>query len=168
MQSEKEADQDSEEDCIQAQELSHNAMEVSITSSSSRKVHPHIHGIDNKIGGRFWVSGNDSETDEEEDIMVDNMVTSMSNLSIASLARSPVPGPMLPSPIKVSEASLIIPLKEMAHLALTFAISARGSMIGNITSQQDKNDHHPWEGPLPMPRISPKWSLGDALHKGKV
>jgi hypothetical protein len=49
-------EQDDEEECLHDREHLHNALEVLITSSSSRKVHPHIHGVVNKIDGHFWAS----------------------------------------------------------------------------------------------------------------
>jgi hypothetical protein len=95
-------------------------------SSSSRKVHPHVHGIDNRIGGRFWASGSDSKTDEEEDIMVDNLVTSMSNLLIKSPTRSLVPRPKPSSPVPVPDPSPIIPLKGMTIQVVTSSIRVWG------------------------------------------
>jgi hypothetical protein len=47
---EKEADHVVEEDCLRDRELLHNTLEVAIASTSSRKIHPHIHGVANKLG----------------------------------------------------------------------------------------------------------------------
>jgi hypothetical protein len=62
VQREKEADQDVEEVCLRDHKLLHNALEVVITSTSSWKIHPHIHGVVNKIEGQFWASDNNSKT----------------------------------------------------------------------------------------------------------
>jgi hypothetical protein len=51
VQREKEVDQDAEEDRLRDRELLHNALEVAIASTSSQKIHPHIHGVVNKVGG---------------------------------------------------------------------------------------------------------------------
>jgi hypothetical protein len=46
----KEADHAVEEDCLHDRELLHNALEVAIVSTSSWKIHPHIHGVAKKLG----------------------------------------------------------------------------------------------------------------------
>jgi hypothetical protein len=119
-----EEDRDDEEDRILAQEVLHNAMEVSVASSSSWKVLPHVHGITDMIGGRFWASGSNSKTDLEEDIMVDKLVTYMRNLSIKSPAKSTV---------LVLKPSLIVPFEEVTSQVVTTSIHVQGSKIRRAT-----------------------------------
>jgi hypothetical protein len=79
-----------EEDHIRDHELLRNALEVSIVSSSSRRIRPHVHGGGSGISGRFWASGSDSDLEVDEVIVVDDLVSSMRNLSISSSAKLPV------------------------------------------------------------------------------
>jgi hypothetical protein len=155
---------DSEEECIHDRELLHNALEVSIVSSSTQKIRPHVHGVGSGIGGRFWVSGSGSNSKVDEVIMVDELVSSMSNLSISSPMRPPTPKSVVPLLVSVEGQSMISFVKDTT----TSSIHDRGSKIRMGVDHQARNSHRSWEEPLPALRISPKMLLGDALQKAKV
>jgi hypothetical protein len=42
---EEEEDQPDEEDYLLDRELLHNALEIAVASTSSRNIHPHVHGV---------------------------------------------------------------------------------------------------------------------------
>jgi hypothetical protein len=48
---------------ILAREHLHQAVQISTESSPAKKMGPHIHGIDDRLSGRFWATGNDSESE---------------------------------------------------------------------------------------------------------
>jgi hypothetical protein len=133
-----------EEACIRDRELLHNALEVSIMRSSARKIRPHVHGVGSGIGGRFWTSGCDSNTDEDETIMVDDLVSSMRNLSITSPAKQPTLESVLPSPVTEEGLSSISSVKEAA----ASSNCDRNPKIMTDVDRLVRNSHRPWEGPL--------------------
>jgi hypothetical protein len=50
---------------IMDRENLHRAVEVSIESSLSRRTRLHIHGVEERIGGHFWLSGNESDSESQ-------------------------------------------------------------------------------------------------------
>jgi hypothetical protein len=59
-------------------------VDVSIESSLSRRMGPHIHGIDDRISCRFWATGNDSESEPEPEpeAVVEDQHDPPSNVSV--------------------------------------------------------------------------------------
>jgi hypothetical protein len=103
-----------EEDRILDHELLKNALEVSIASSSTRKIRSHVHRVNRGISGRFWASGCDSDSDEDAVIVVDDLVSSMRNLSISSPVKLPALNSALPSSESAEGQSSISSVKETA------------------------------------------------------
>jgi C1A family cysteine protease len=64
----------------------HRAVEVSIESSFSRRTGPHVHGVDDRLCGRFWATGNDSES--ESDAVVEEQTDLLPNVSASDLKSS--------------------------------------------------------------------------------
>jgi hypothetical protein len=61
---------DEEASHIHDNEQLHRAWEVAIESSLPRRTGPQLHGIDDRFVGRFWATGNDSDSEpkvEQED-----------------------------------------------------------------------------------------------------
>jgi hypothetical protein len=86
-QSEEEAGEiDEEEDRILARMHLHRAAEVSIESSLSHRTGPHVHGVDDRLCGRFWATGNDSES--ESDAVVEEQTDLLPNVSASDLKSS--------------------------------------------------------------------------------
>ncbi|KAG2611688.1 hypothetical protein PVAP13_4KG108610 [Panicum virgatum] len=54
-----------EEERILAEERLSRAIEI--THFSSPVTRPHVHGVEDRIGTRFWVRGSDPELEEETD-----------------------------------------------------------------------------------------------------
>jgi hypothetical protein len=71
-------------------------------------------------------------------------------------------------PIKVSQPSEVVALQGTDHPVSASSKSTKGCKFEPAPPRRTKNIRRPWEGPLPAPRISPKWCLGDALQKAKV
>jgi hypothetical protein len=112
-------------------------------------VRPHIHGVEDKIGGRFWVTSSDSKE-------VDLLACSMNKLSIKS-----------PSSQR-SGQSISLPETgrddQSEGDGSTVVVQANGATL----KEAFKEVICPWEGPLLASRTSPKLSFGDVLVKAKV
>jgi hypothetical protein len=131
-------DIDEEAARILAREHLHRAVEISITSSLSQKSGCNIHGVDDRLSGRFWATGNDSDSElesGEEDL--------------------PNPNPN----VSIVDRNLVCDY-------LCVAQQADGEIKTTARTQAPRQ--RPWEGPLPSPRISPRLTIGDAIVKAKV
>jgi hypothetical protein len=159
-------DKADDDERLLAGEYMHQALEISVASSSSRVVRPHIHGVEDRIGGRFWAMPSDSESDSEE---VDQLACSMNMLSINS-PLSQTSGKSLSSP-ETSGAyhkkGAVSPVVAQADGGSTGG-RVTGVMSSKAAKAASKKVIRPWEGPLPPPRMSPKLSFGDILEKAKV
>jgi hypothetical protein len=63
---EMEEEKNEEPERILANEHLHRTVEISITSSSSHRTGPHVHGVDDRVDGRFWALGSNSESEDDE------------------------------------------------------------------------------------------------------
>jgi hypothetical protein len=155
-------DKADDDERLLAGEYMHQALEISVASSSSRVVRPHIHGVEDRIGGRFWAMPSDSEE-------VDQLACSMNMLSINS-PLSQTSGKSLSSP-ETSGAyhkkGAVSPVVAQADGGSTGG-RVTGVMSSKAAKAASKKVIRPWEGPLPPPRMSPKLSFGDILEKAKV
>jgi hypothetical protein len=118
----------------------HRAIEISIVSLMARKTSQHVHGMDDRITGMFWATGNDAdskmETEEDEPSM------RQSEVSVVNFNTNR-------GWCKVQEESKGLKKARSAKLRMR---------VPKV---------RPWEGPLPAPRISPKLLIGDIIEKAQ-
>jgi hypothetical protein len=130
---------DDEAELFLPQEHLRRAVEIAVVSSSSRRTGPHVHGVVDRVRGRFWSPSSDSESEEDEGNVL-------------------LPGSgSVDHGIKLQPRGWVTqPVDEKAPNGRTTS----GIVIGSKVS--------PWVDPLPAPRISPKLSMGDVIAKAKV
>jgi hypothetical protein len=150
-----EEDQDLEVECILAHEHLQQVMHLSVVASSARWVWPHVHGVDS-IVGRFWASNISSESGDENEDMIDGLVTSLGHLSIDSSAK--------PS------AALLGHEESISSMLVHYQEVASHSRVSReaVVSWHSTPEPRPWKGPLPAPRSSLRLTIGDAIANAKI
>jgi hypothetical protein len=147
-----EEDGDTDGDLVLAVEHLHRVVEVAVASSSTRP--KPVHGVEDRIGRRFWARDSDSDSDVNE---VDHLATSLSKLAINPTSEPDTSRESASSSetAAVSTSPEIKPEKE-----------ASSKRSGN--EAEAKLKVQPWRGPLPPPRTSPRRTFGDALASTQV
>jgi hypothetical protein len=59
-----------------------------VVSSTTWCTHPHVHGVESKLRGRFWAVDSESES-ESDDEVIDQLSCYMKKMSISSPVGSP-------------------------------------------------------------------------------
>jgi hypothetical protein len=149
-----------------AAEYLHRVVEVAIASSSMKKTKS-AHGIEDRIGRRFWAPDSDSEIEANE---VDHLATCMSKL-----ATNPSPSELNTSWGSVSSTATYnsAVAAEVATLEMKHTKEVSSSTPRTLAKRSGDNFDanrkiQPWRGPLPPPRTSPRWTFGDALASAQV
>jgi hypothetical protein len=62
-------------------------MVLSASLSSTRRVRPHVHGVESVLRGKFWAEDSDSDTETDDD-EIDRLSCSLHKMSISSPSRS--------------------------------------------------------------------------------
>jgi hypothetical protein len=137
-------------------------MELSPVSSSTLRVQPHVHGVESKLRGRFWMEGSASKTESGGDEL-DQLSCSLHKMSISSpTAPTSIESRATPHrPAMVVENSLRAECKCVIHSDSKLAVSSKCSSTASSKPR-------PWEGSLLQPRVSPKFMLCDAIEKAVV
>ncbi|TVT98286.1 hypothetical protein EJB05_56418, partial [Eragrostis curvula] len=133
----------------------HLTRETEIHVAKTSRPGPHIHGVEDRRGYRFWAleSDGDSSCDEE-----DSDGESISNSIVVHHAAAA--GFSVQHLVEAETELLKNPKADSDDKSLS------SSIINAVASRMAKVS--PWRGPLPRPRKSPPMTLGAALTKAKV
>lgn len=145
-----------EADRIMFQERSARDLEMAVAVSS--RPGPHIHGVEDWKGSRFWArqeleDSSDEEVDEEIEIDTPDMIRCAGAVGFSVL--------------DMMQAEEEIHTPKYSHLGeKSLAKRIVDAMVDKKCS--DKNKALPWQGPIPPPRSSPPMTFGAALDKANV
>jgi hypothetical protein len=119
--------------------------------ASASRTGPHIHGIEDFHGGRFWALGStsDSESEVDEHIVLPGDCETPGLPMSHSSDRLP---PLVPEPTSGSYSDMGLPL---------------GSHTVDSGTKR-RSVQRPWKGRLPAPRIYPRLSLGDTIGRALI
>ncbi|TVU40757.1 hypothetical protein EJB05_14233, partial [Eragrostis curvula] len=120
----------------------------------------HVHGVEDRLGTRFWALGSDTESEEDdeiESIAAPDFIQQAGELgfSMEELARADEEMPVSPT----SQKPILVE-GSLAEKIINAMVQKRSKAWTPATK--------PWQGPLPPPRKSPMRTLGDALATAKV
>lgn len=124
-----------------------------VAQAATARPGPHVHGVENFRGSRFWALETESDSSDEE--------------SVVSFDT--------PEFIKqVQEVGFTTPQMMDAEKELDDCPSAEQPKEGTLAKKiidamvRHRKDPQPWRGPLPAPRVSPPRTFGDAMASAKV
>lgn len=124
-----------------------------VLQSTSPRPMPHVHGVEDSMGSRFWALGEESESDSEvesvESIDTPDFIKQAQDVGFT------VPQ-LIAAEKELHDNTGKSPLKE------GLANKIVNSMVRHKTAGR------PWRGKLPAPRVSPVRTFGDALASAKV
>jgi hypothetical protein len=120
-----------------------------LVAASSNGSRPHVHGMEDLHGNRFWAISSDgagSELDVDEEIHVRD------TLEILKVA---VQGCSMHD-LREADEDVRCKMGKIIDL-----------VVGHSRKTPKASGLKPWAGVLPNPRVSPKITLGDALEKAR-
>jgi hypothetical protein len=139
------------------------SMEVA-ASSRNRTMH-RVHGVEDRIGYRFWARESDpgSESEDgggvEEEVEQSSVETSSTEVFLQHAQDA---GSTIQKPQQAEDEIHVSPRNNESS-------APKGSHAKQIVDElARKNKHAPWTGPLPAPRKSPRRTIGYVIAKAKA
>jgi hypothetical protein len=143
----------------------HRVVEVTIASSSMKKTKS-AHGIEDRIGRRFWARDSDSESKADE---VDHLATCMSKLATNPSPELDMSWGSVSSMVTYSSAvAAEVATPEMKHTKEVSSSTPRTLAKRSGDNFDANRKIQLWSGPLPPPRTSPRRTFRDALASTQV
>lgn len=156
-QGEVDEEDDDEADLILAKEYLDRITELAVASTPAGKG-IHVHGVEDRLGFRFWANGSDSDSEEEE------ILGDAQSMDTAEFVRSAkVAGFSIHELTTTADEVQISPTSQRP-----FAPEGSTARLIVETMVNRKCSTTPWKGPLPPRRVSPKRTFGDAIANAKV
>jgi len=137
---------------------------IEITHLSSPVTRSHVHGVEDRIGTRFWARGSDPELEEETDEESEQEDNYESVSSPEFIRRAMELGFTVPELLQ-AENEMPSPTSQVPIVEGSIVAKILNTMVKHASS---KPARRPWRGPLPPPRVSPKQTLGDAIEAATV
>jgi hypothetical protein len=139
-----------EEDCFLATE--HLDRVSMVAQAATSRSGPHVHGLEDVKGSRFWALDSASETSDDESVV---------SLDTPEFVKHAQEVGFTISQLLSAEKELDYPIAEQPKEGT----KAKRIVDAKVRHQQERR---PWRGPLPAPRVSPLRTFGDAIVSAKV
>jgi hypothetical protein len=135
------------------------ATEISLLAGDGSRPRPHIHGVEERWGSKFWASGDDdassvSSADEE--------------FSSIDLVKEATEAGFTVDQLCQAEYELSTPSSVTPKTGNRLKEGSIAKKVIDMWVNNRRSKGQPWSGPLPPPRQSPLRALGDALANAKI
>jgi hypothetical protein len=134
---------------------------IEISSSIANRPMHHVHGIEDRIGYRFWARENEFDSDQDKEETTE--LSSIQTISIEEFVEQAREVDFTLEDLHQAEEEIVVLFGTKEHTA-----PARTLVKWIIDDLMLKNKPRPWVGPLLTSRKSPRRTFGDAILKAKV
>jgi hypothetical protein len=140
-------------------------VEMAVLSSSSTTSH-HVHGVEDRIGLRFWAKAGDSESDEDgkedEGMEQEEDSSSVHTMDTEEFIDCSKEHGYTMAELLAEDEVQVSPINKTYRAP--FGTTAKRIIEDLAVDKKGR----PWSGPLPPPHRSPRRTIGDVIATAKV